>query len=118
MSEWLVAPEPALRRGGVSLRNFAESDRDALIDAIRDPLVERYELIQATPTDQDQREWVDALLAPPSGQTARFAIVEDEIPYASGGISIHVVGHHNRAEAGFWVARAAVGGASRRRHWG
>jgi hypothetical protein len=50
---------------------FAPSPRvteTALMEAIQDPLLERYELIQAMPTDKDRREWVDALLALPAGR--------------------------------------------------
>jgi RimJ/RimL family protein N-acetyltransferase len=103
-SDDLDVPPSGLARGPVLLRRFMDSDRPALTKAIHDPLIARYMLIHALPTEADRLAWVDRLVGPWPPSTAQLAITETGRSELDGGISLHLVRARNSAESGYWIS--------------
>jgi RimJ/RimL family protein N-acetyltransferase len=108
----LRPPDPPLADGAIALRRWRLADVDALVAAMGDPLIARFNTRIPQPyRERDARAWLashdDALWR---GTALDLAIADAGSDAILGGIGISEVDWpQHRATAGYWVAASARG---------
>src|SRR5436190_592271 len=99
-------PFEGLTDGAIRLRLLAESDLDALVDAVQDPEVPRWTRIPSTYGEADAQRWlVEGASRRESGEGLDTMIVDTETDALLGGVGMVRVDWQERtSELGYWLS--------------
>ncbi len=110
MTRGIAYPDPPLRDGDVVLRPFADDDVPAIVAAVQDPRIKRFNTSIPDPYgERDARAWLSTHAA------GLRAGLELNLAITAGGALVGAIGLGNlelaqgRGEVGYWVAAPARG---------
>ena len=104
-------PAAGLSDGVVSLRLMTDADVPEVVEAVRDPGIQRYTTVPFPYGDEDARQWRRTSRAGLASGTDLATLIVD----AGGGELLGAVGLHNldpasgRCSAGYWIGPSARG---------
>lgn len=103
----LVAPDPPLGNGTVSLRPWTDADVPALVAACRDPEIAWWTTVPDAYNEADAVAWLDGqAIRMATGRGLPLAIVASGDGALLGAIEVAVL-DHGVGEMGYWVAAPA-----------
>jgi RimJ/RimL family protein N-acetyltransferase len=104
-------PVEGITDGVVRLRLLAETDLDALVEAVQDPDVPRWTRIPSPYGEADAQEWlVEGTSRREAGEGLDAMIVDVETDALLGGVGmVHIDWQERTSELGYWLARRARG---------
>jgi RimJ/RimL family protein N-acetyltransferase len=104
-------PVEGITDGAIRLRLLADSDLDALVEAVQDPEVPRWTRIPSPYGETEAQEWVvEEARIRESGEGLAMMIVDAETGELLGGIGmVHLHWEERTSEVGYWLARPARG---------
>ncbi len=110
MDRAIAYPDPPLRDGEVVLRPFSDDDVPAIVAAVQDPLIKRFNTSIPDPYgDRDARTWLATHAAGlRAGLELNLAITVDGALVGAIGLG-NLELAQRRGEIGYWVARDARG---------
>ena len=97
-------PSRPLRADDILLRLFAPDDASAVVDACRDPAIDRFTFMDAGLTLAGARQWIDDANERWSRGVPRFAIVDATSDRLLGQVGLAAEERLQSAEAFYWVA--------------
>jgi RimJ/RimL family protein N-acetyltransferase len=93
----------------IALRQFRASDASAISIACEDPDIPRFTMLPDSMTEEQARAWIERSLERWPKGSARFAVTIAPSDQCVGQIGIQLDRAARRAQAGYWLDRAARG---------
>jgi ribosomal-protein-alanine N-acetyltransferase len=110
LSDPVALPSGGLTDGLVTLRPAADADVPAIVEACRDPAIQRYTRVPANYDDADARDYIErSERGRAEGTEFPLLVVDAEDGSLLGSVGIHGLGDEGSGWVGYWVAPQARG---------
>ena len=110
MSDRVALSATGLTDGVVTLRPAADSDVLAIVEACRDPAIQRYTTVPSDYREADAWEWLErSERGRAAGTDFPLLVVDAADGSLLGSVGVHDLDDQGRCRVGYWVAAPARG---------